>query len=299
MFQVWTEPKHLMQWWGPKGFKMKHAKMDLCPGGMYLYGMGAPDGTDMWGKFIFREIVKPEKLVFLTSFSDEKGGTTRHPMSPDWPLVLLSEICFKTLGTKTEVLVAWQAVDASEVEVNTFNSGFASMKQGWGGTLDQLDAYLATQTSDGKVGTEVNFTRILDAKPELVYKMWTEPKHFAAWFGPHGFTCPRCELELEVGGKIAIDMKSSQGELFPNRGIFKELNPPNSLTFEFNVQNEREKTVMTTRTSVTIEEYEGKTRMKVTSLVIHMLPEAAPYVEGMNEGWKQTLDRFEEHVAKA
>ncbi len=150
MFRVWTEPEHLMHWWGPKGFKMKHAKMDLRPGGMYLYGIGAPDGSDMWGKFIFQEIVEPEKLVFITSFSDEKGGTTRHPLSPDWPLEILSEISFKAQGARTEVTVQWQAINATDVEVNTFNSGFASMRQGWGGTMDQLETYLAAQSGPGR-----------------------------------------------------------------------------------------------------------------------------------------------------
>ena len=50
--------------------------MDLRPGGTYHYGMQTPDGSVMWGKMVYREIVPPEKLVFINSFSDEKGGLT-------------------------------------------------------------------------------------------------------------------------------------------------------------------------------------------------------------------------------
>lgn len=83
---VWkahTEPERLKQWWGPKGFTMLSCKVDLRPGGLFHYGMRSPDGQVMWGKFIYREIVKPERLVFIVSFSDEKGGTTRHPLAPN------------------------------------------------------------------------------------------------------------------------------------------------------------------------------------------------------------------------
>jgi uncharacterized protein YndB with AHSA1/START domain len=297
MFRVWTEPEHLMRWWGPKGFEMKQIKMDLRPGGMYLYRMGAPDGSDMWGKFIFREIVEPEKLVFSTSFSDANGGTTRHPWSPTWPLVILSEIRFEPLGDKTEIFLTWQAIDANDVEVNTFNSGFTSMKQGWSGAMDQLESYLATQTGDSKVGAEVSFTRTIAARAELVFDMWVNPKHLSSWFGPRGFSNPHCKLDPKVNGVFEIDMQSPEGEVFANRGIFHEVDPPRHLVFELGVMDNSGRRVMNTRTTVDLEERGGKTEMKVTSKVIEMLPEAAPYVTGMQEGWKQTLDRFEEQAA--
>ena len=50
------------------------------------YGMRTPDGNEMWGKWIYREIVKPERLVVVASFSDAQRGITRHPLSPEWPL---------------------------------------------------------------------------------------------------------------------------------------------------------------------------------------------------------------------
>ena len=85
VWQAWTEPSRLKHWWGPRGFKVHTCKVDLRPGGVFLYGMKAPDGSDTWGKFVYREIKAPEKLVFVVSFSDPQGGVTRHPSSPDWP----------------------------------------------------------------------------------------------------------------------------------------------------------------------------------------------------------------------
>src|SRR6266542_819054 len=71
VWKAFTEPERLAQWWGPKGFKVIVSRMDLRPGGMYHYGLKATDGSDMWGRMAYREIVKPERIVWVNSFSDE------------------------------------------------------------------------------------------------------------------------------------------------------------------------------------------------------------------------------------
>jgi uncharacterized protein YndB with AHSA1/START domain len=144
VFKCWTEPDRLQEWFSPKGFKRLSSKMDLRPGGVYHYGMQTPDGHQMWGKWVFREIAAPSRLVFVNSFSDEKQGITRHPMSPDWPLEMLSVILFEDLGgNKTKVTVKWIAISASEKERKVFDSSHESMKGGWGGTFENFAAYLA------------------------------------------------------------------------------------------------------------------------------------------------------------
>jgi len=142
VWQAWTEPARLKQWWGPKGFKVHTCKLDLRPGGTFLYGMTAPDGSDMWGKFVYRKVSAPEKLVFIVSFSDPQGGVTRHPMSPNWPRYVLSTVEFAEEAGKTRVTVRWTPHDATEAERKVFEDSREGMKQGWGGTLDQLEAYL-------------------------------------------------------------------------------------------------------------------------------------------------------------
>lgn len=142
VWQAWTEPARLKQWWGPRGFKVHTCKVDLRPGGTFLYGMKAPDGSEMWGRFVYREIDAPKKLVFVVSFSDPQGGVTRHPGAENWPAYILSTVTFEAQGGKTKVTVQWTPQDASEIERKTFDEGRSSMQQGWGGTFDQLTAYL-------------------------------------------------------------------------------------------------------------------------------------------------------------
>jgi uncharacterized protein YndB with AHSA1/START domain len=144
LWKCFTDPDRMKRWWGPKGVKIIAAKMDLRVGGTYLYGMETPDGKTMWGKFVYREITPPERLVFINSFSDEAGGLTRHPLSPTWPLQMLSTFTFEEQpGGKSKFTVRWSPYEASDEERKTFDAGHDSMKGGWGGTMDQLEAYIA------------------------------------------------------------------------------------------------------------------------------------------------------------
>jgi uncharacterized protein YndB with AHSA1/START domain len=144
LWKFFTDPERMKQWWGPKGFKVLAAKMDLRPGGTYHYGMQAPNGQTMWGKFVYREVIPQERMVFINSFSDEKGGITRHPGNENWPLEMLSTFSFEDApGGKTKFTVTWTPHNASEDERKAFDSSRQSMQQGWGGTMEQLEAYLA------------------------------------------------------------------------------------------------------------------------------------------------------------
>jgi uncharacterized protein YndB with AHSA1/START domain len=142
VWKAWTVPDLMAKWWGPKGFGAKSHKLDFRPGGVYHYSLRAPDGKDMWGKFVYREIAAPQKLVFINCFSDEKGGITRHPFNPTWPLEMLSTITFDEETGGTKVTVTWSPLNATDAERKTFADGHASMQQGWTGTLDQLADYL-------------------------------------------------------------------------------------------------------------------------------------------------------------
>ncbi len=147
VWRCFTDPEHMKQWWGPEAFTVIHSKMDLRVGGTYHYGMKAPDGSPMWGKFVYREVTPRERLVFINSFSDEAGGVTRHPMAPTWPLQMLSIFTFEDApGGKTKFTVHWSPYEATPEEQAVFASeqSRVSMTNGWGGTMDKLESYLTT-----------------------------------------------------------------------------------------------------------------------------------------------------------
>ena len=84
VWECFIDPEHMKQWWGPKGSVIIASKMDLRVGGTYHGAMRDPEGRVMWAKFVYRQIVAPELLVWEHSFSNEAGGLTRHEST--WPL---------------------------------------------------------------------------------------------------------------------------------------------------------------------------------------------------------------------
>lgn len=146
VWKAFTDPEHMKHWWGPKDSTVLVSKMDLRVGGSYLGSLRDPSGRVMWGKFVYREIVPPERLVWEHSFSDENGGLTRHPLSATWPLELLTTVTLhEPHKGRTAVTLRWSPLDATAEEQKTFDAAHDSMRGGWGGSFDRLDAYLATQ----------------------------------------------------------------------------------------------------------------------------------------------------------
>ncbi len=148
VWEAWTKVEHLEKWMSPAGCTTIAARLDLRVGGRYHYGLRTPDGKEMWGMWQFREIVAPERLVTLNSFSDAAGGLTRHPLAPDWPAHTLSTLTFLRhagIGGGTTLELRWEPWEATTAERAMFDGAHAGMEQGWGGTMAQLEAFLAAQ----------------------------------------------------------------------------------------------------------------------------------------------------------
>ncbi|HSH38456.1 MAG TPA: SRPBCC domain-containing protein [Chthoniobacterales bacterium] len=140
VFDAWTNPEHLLNW------SVARCTNDPRPGGMLHYAMSTPDGNLMWGKWIYREIGRPERLEVIQSFSDEAGGTAPHPLAPDWPREVLSVAAFEEDGGRTTLTIRWSPHNATEAERATFDAAYAQMQQGWAGMFDQFARYLAKQS---------------------------------------------------------------------------------------------------------------------------------------------------------
>jgi uncharacterized protein YndB with AHSA1/START domain len=110
---------------------------------MFHYGLESPNGQRFWGRFIYREIVAPERLVYVLSFSDENGGIGRHFLNPKWPAELLTHVDFIDRDGKTEVSLRSYPINATTEEIKIFEEGAPSMQAGFSGTFDQLVEHLA------------------------------------------------------------------------------------------------------------------------------------------------------------
>jgi len=84
VWEVWTKAEHIKNWWGPTGFTNTIFSMEVKPGGVWDFIMHGPDGTDYKNKSVYKEIIKPERIVFehlspkftATITFEEKNGKT-------------------------------------------------------------------------------------------------------------------------------------------------------------------------------------------------------------------------------
>ena len=74
VWKAWTDPKYVMQWWGPKGFTAPFCEIDFRVGGKFRCCMRSPEGQEFWNAGEYHEIVPYEKIVSSMCFADAKGN---------------------------------------------------------------------------------------------------------------------------------------------------------------------------------------------------------------------------------
>lgn len=148
VYAALTEARHLAHWMAPAGMEITQCNVDARPGGSFHYAMkarGFAAAPVLWGKWTFRELEAPLRLVVVVQFSDAEGGVSRHPLAAQWPLLTLSSTTLSEAPGGTLMQVEWRALDANASEEGTFDASHAAMTMGWRATMDVLDAYLQQQ----------------------------------------------------------------------------------------------------------------------------------------------------------
>ncbi|HKN01161.1 MAG TPA: SRPBCC domain-containing protein [Candidatus Binataceae bacterium] len=128
VFKAWTQPDHLMRWWGPRGYTTTVSEMDLRPGGAYRFRMRSGESIDRYWHGVVREIVEPERIVWTCMVDDADGK----PFSAETVLT----VTFEEHEGKTK-LTLHQAVFGT-VEIRAAHS------HGWGDAMDRLAEYVAS-----------------------------------------------------------------------------------------------------------------------------------------------------------
>jgi uncharacterized protein YndB with AHSA1/START domain len=142
-------------------------------------------------------------------------------------------------------------------------------------------------------------TRTVNAPRELVFKAWIDQKLMAQWWGPDGFTNPVCELDVRPGGAIRIDMRGPDGNVYPMKGVFRKIKQPERLVFTSSALDDKKgDPQLENLNTITLVGLGKKTKLTVQADVVKSTPAAEGALAGMEEGWKQSLDRLEKLLAK-
>ena len=126
VFKAWTDPAHLVRWYGPQGFQLTSCEMDLRPGGAFRFSMRSPEGKDHPHSGVYREVAPPEKLAFSFAWEGEDGRRGHET---------LVTLTLAEQGDKTQLTMR-QAVFESVESRDSHNGG-------WSECFDRLADYLA------------------------------------------------------------------------------------------------------------------------------------------------------------
>ncbi len=293
VWDAWTDPEQAAQWWGPRGFTLTTHSKDFRPGGFWAYTMHGPDGVDYPNKTQYLEIEKYAKLVYDHGANDDRP-----------PLFRVTVLFQESRGkTKMDMTMTLPTPEAAE-ETRRF-----VQKAGGNATWDRLAEYLEKESS-GKERFVIN--RSFQAPLELMFEMWTDPKHYSKWLAPAGFEMEFIRADIRPGGSSFYWMSGGETRMY-GRVEYLEIEKPNRIVYTQQFCDEHEKvshhpmastwpeTMLTvvqlaaevpeqTRVTVTWEPY-GKTSPEELETFIKSRG-------GMTQGWTGSFDKLEALLPK-
>ncbi|HKQ29210.1 MAG TPA: SRPBCC domain-containing protein [Burkholderiales bacterium] len=129
VFEAWTRPQALAQWFGPKGFTVPSCETDPRTGGLFRLCMRSPDGKNYWVRGAYREIVAPERLVITCTAEDDEGVAR---------LEEIIDVALEERSGRTTLTLNATARGLGDVAEKML----AGMQKGWAQTVDRLNALL-------------------------------------------------------------------------------------------------------------------------------------------------------------
>ncbi|MGH6819472.1 MAG: SRPBCC domain-containing protein [Methylocella sp.] len=144
-------------------------------------------------------------------------------------------------------------------------------------------------------------TRIFDAPSELVFKMFTDPKHLARFWGPAGFTSTVREMDPRPGGTFRLEMRGPDGATYPCEGLYREVITPERIVYSGGPDCGHPcggglppRALVT----ITFAGHDGKTTLTINTRFESIADRDAAVKMGFNTGWASSLDRLADLLEK-
>ncbi len=289
VWQAWTEPKHIREWWGPHGFDAPNPSVDLRVGGKIRLDMRDPLGSVFPVTATITDLTPPEKMVWVSGLPGPDG---RMLMEAEQAFVFTEE-----KGGKTTLTIRVKVISA----VAEMLAGLEGQREGWNESLDKFGEHVdlfrwgafggagrAERTSFTVPGDRpvAIIRRTFDAPRELVWQALTDAKMRVEWWGPAKYVTKVRAFDVRPGGKWAIDHIDG-GKTYAFSGEFSEVRKPMRLVNTFCFEG-YPPAIETT----TLSEVDGKTTLtNVTS--VDAFEQRKGWVEtGMEHGARESMERL-------
>ncbi len=295
VWDAWTDPKQVAQWWGPRGFTITTHAKDLRPGGFWKYTMHGPDGVNYPNNTIYYEVEKYSRLVY------DHGGSDNTP-----PLFRVTATFKEIAKDRTELKMTMAFASAQVLAESKKMIKAANGNSTWDRLAEFLD-----KGSTGKEKFVIN--RTFDTPITTMFEMWTNPKHFSKWLAPTGFDMHFIRADIKPGGSSFYYMSNADGMKMFGRAEYLEVKSPNRIVYTQQFADENEKISRhpmaptwpaTMLTVVTLAE-EGPHQTRVTveweatgSVTPEELDTFIKGRAGMTMGWTGSFDKLEEYITK-
>lgn len=221
VWEAWTDPALVAQWWGPRGFTLTTHSKDLRAGGTWRYTMHGPDGTDYPNVTKYHVVEPLKKLVY------DHGGTDERP-----PLFRVTVTFTEVEGKTKMVMVSTLPTAEAAREMAKF------IKQAGGdATWDRLAEHLSERASGRR---RFVIHRAFEAPIARVFEHWSEPALLARWLAPAGATMRFIRSEIAVGKSTLFSITSPHGTMFV-RAEYLAIDPPHRIVYAQQFVDEHER----------------------------------------------------------
>ena len=299
VWDAWTDPAQVAQWWGPRGFTLTSHSKDLRPGGFWRYTMHGPDGVDYPNKTEYFEVEEYSRLVYDHGANDEQPPMFRVTVQFTELLTELGK------QTKMEMTMTFPSPEIAQT------TGQFIKEAGGNSTWDRLAEYMEEQITNKNVFV---INRSFNADIETMFKLWTTPEHLLQWSGPKGSAMEYLRADIREGGSSLYRMTIMDGktEMY-GRANYLQISPTHLIVYtqQFCDANENiarhplaptwPETMLTT--VVLTPEGEEQTRITLTwevygEATAEEINTFSAAKASMTQGWTGSFDKLDDYITQ-